>query len=228
MAKAQGPEEFFEVFREASHKSKHRPQKAEEPADGPPPSVTEEPTPPPELAARPEPRTFPLSVFADDEPTVTIRRSTLVFCILVVLVLLFIAYALGRSGRRPARTSGPTTSRRNGVVETSRPGLPERYRNKLVAWMRVLKRTEPSHPDNARAYRDFLRQNATFLEQGGKDAFIISYDRKLVVCVGPFDGFNSQDVTDMLPKLHRLRYNDAQLFARASVRRLPAHATLFE
>ncbi|MFO7900933.1 MAG: hypothetical protein R6V58_17975 [Planctomycetota bacterium] len=241
MARRQGPEEFFEVFRKAKEKDRRTAQPARpEPEQGPADEAdaeTPEPTGPQRVPgpgrtdAQPESgRRYPLSVFAEDEPTVTIRRSTLVFAIIVGLVLLFIAYALGRRSARPAaRPTGTITRNRDGLIETSRPALPDRYRNKWAIHLKALDRTRRANPENARAYRDFVRREADFLEEHGKEAFIISHGRELFVCVGPFeDARGNPELHRMVDKLRGLRYNGGRLFASASVRRLPRRAKLFE
>ncbi|MFW6158309.1 MAG: hypothetical protein ACOC8E_03015, partial [Planctomycetota bacterium] len=84
MARRQRPEEFFEVFRKAREKDRRTARPAPpEPGPGPAEEAdaeAPEPAGPTRTGAPPETgRRYPLSVFAEDEPTVTIRRSTLVF-----------------------------------------------------------------------------------------------------------------------------------------------------
>lgn len=235
MPKEGRPEEFFEVFGAISRKSKHPAQQPEESPPSPDASASARPAPAaPAEPTEPQPdgdeRRYPLSVFAEDEPKVTIRRSTLIFAGILVLVLLFVAYALGRRARRRTTRPATTTSTRDGMRETSRPALPGPLRDKCAVHMKVLDHTQQANAANARAYRDFLRTSpdATFIKSAGKKAFIISHSRRLVVCVGPFDSLQSADLNEMLPKLRELRYNHVQLFARARVQPLPLRAKLFE
>ena len=245
MAKARGPEEFFEVFRTVSQKSKRpQPEAKKEPAPG-----AEEPAPPAEpkpqaapaagpatLTPRPSPRPgesrFPFSVFAEDEPKIAIRRSTLIFALIVILVLLFISYAIGkRAGRSAAgRPRAATAIDRDGFLETRLPAQPDALRNKCVVVMKTLRHTEAANETNAREYRKFLNTSpdAAFIKAAGKQVFIVSYRQRLYVCVGPFDRLDSPDLDAMLPKLRRLRYNGIQQFANAGVEPLPHLAKLLE
>ncbi len=251
VAKHQGPEEFFEALRKARDKGRRppdapegepepRPEPAEEPESDRTPPASSEPTPE-ETTAPQESQEHqppdqqpggrrPLSFFEETEPTVTVQRSTLIFAVLLALVLLFIAFALGRrSAPRPSPQTGTITRDRDGLIETTRPALPDQYRDKWAIHLTALDRTRRANSANARAYRDFVRQQADFLEEAGKDAFIISYGRQLFVCVGPFDDAEENPELDwMVDKVRELRYNGTALFARASVRPLPRRAKLFE
>lgn len=252
MAKHQGPEEFFEALRKARDKGRRppdspegepepQPEPAEEPEADRPPQASSVTTPkeavgpqerrdeqPPDQQQQGARR--PLSFFEETEPTITIHRSTLVFAVLLALVLIFIAFALGRrSAPRPGPQTGTITRDRDGLIETTRPALPDEYRDKWAIHLTALDQTRRANSENARAYRDFVRQQADFLEETGKDAFIISYDRRLFVCVGPFEDAQENPVLDrMVDKVRELRYNGTALFARASVRPLPRRAKLFE
>jgi len=99
VARSQGPEEFFEALRSAK-----REDQAKTTASGPDPdteaaaeNAPSEPVASP-LRAEPEQRgrSFPLSVFAEDEPTITMRRSTLIFAAIIVAILFLISFKLGR------------------------------------------------------------------------------------------------------------------------------------
>ena len=101
--------------------------------------------------------------------------------------------------------------------------------------MKVFDQTQAASAQNARTYREFLRsaEEAAFIRSERKRAFIVSVvsdygecRRKLIVCVGPFDGWDAPDLNRMLPKLRGLRYNDVQVFARARVEPLPHHAQI--
>lgn len=243
MAKTQGPEEFFEVFRKATSSEKPGVQ---EPEPSPPPEREQaRPPEPPAAAATPEQATtspaaappgdasrFPMSVFAEQEPTVTLRRSTLIFALILFLVLLFIAYALGRRARAPApRPSGEkVTVRRHGMEETRTPVLPQSLRNKYAVYMEDFDHRKNANVANALAVRDTLRGSpeAEFIGVGGKDVFILSYDHRLHVCVGPFDTLTGPGIDRMLPRLRALSHNGMREFAAAPVRALPPHARLFE
>ena len=250
MTKVEGPEEFFEVFRTArKNKQGTAPadeSRPEEPdvsgaAAGPAaPNLASEPGEESAWAPRPEgkapesaaeapastaPRRFPLSVFADDEPTITMRRSTLIFAIIVVLVLLFIAYAVGakRASRSNPSSRAASSVTGDGVRETRRPALPEWLRGKCVVFARDFDSTQDRSSANAQAYCRFLNTSneAAFVRGDGKQAFLLSLgpdERKLVVCVGPFDGVTGPQVDQFLSRLRGLLYEGtARPFATASV-----------
>jgi len=248
VAKAHGPEEFFEVFRTVSQKGKRtQPEAKEEPAPGPKEPVPSEESPPqaaaaaapaapaapaPRPAQRPAEGRFPFSVFTEDEPKIAIRRSTLIFALIVIIVLLFIFYALGKRAGRSATAGARTTTAidRDGFHETRLPAQPDALRNKCVVVMKMLRHTQAANEMNAREYRDFLNTSSetAFIKAGGKQAFIVSYQQWLYVCVGPFERLDSPDLDAMLPNLRRLRYNSIQQFANAGVEPLPYLAKLFE
>ena len=93
--------------------------------------------------------------------------------------------------------------------------------------MKVFDHTEEASEANARAYRDFLQQ-VPFIRNSGKECFIASHDRRLMVGVGPFGAIDSPDLERMLPQLRGLPHEGVRVFARAGVERLPPLAKLFE
>ena len=229
MTKAKEPEEFFEVLRSAKREKELIKARPESKAGAEP--VQKQPEP----AAKPPPKSpienkFPFSVFAENEPTITLRRSTLIFSVIVVAVLLFISYALGKRVSRARPPQKKPAVKSGEIKETRRPALPEELRNKSVICMKVFDHTQNAGPANARAYREFLNvsPDAAFIKSRGKKAFIISHDRKLIVCIGPFDGLTSPHVNWLLPKLRKLRHNGVQQFANAEVKPLPHYAKLFQ
>jgi hypothetical protein len=241
MAKAQGPEEFFEALRAARSEEQDALEQPAEPAPKPseplaPRAEDPAPAPPPlEPIPAPMPRTqaapakssrFPLSVFADNEPTIAVRRSTIIFALLIALVLIFIAYAVGlRAGKKakgPARL--PRTSVRGNLHEKREPAHPARFQNKYMVQLRVLDRTQQAGEANARKYRDTLQSppGSSIIRGAGKEVVIMTYNRKLFVCVGPFDALDSPDLNRILPRLRALDVN----FSAASVLRLPYMAKI--
>ncbi|MFH1732811.1 MAG: hypothetical protein ABIF82_14325 [Planctomycetota bacterium] len=209
------------------------------PAEGrggaPQPQPPEAQRPPPAAAASPETppaaarRSFPMSVFAEDEPAITVRRSTLIFAAVVVVILFFIAFALGRRTAPRPKTSGRATVERNSREETRRPAVPDELRNKSVICLRVFSHTQEAGPANARAYREFLNESpdAAFIRSSGKKAFILAHRRELEVCVGPFDGLATPLVNELLPRLRELRHNGVCQFRGAEVQPVPVYAKVF-
>ncbi len=173
---------------------------------------------------------FPFSVFAEHEPTITIRRSTHIFVVIVIAVLLFIAYALGTRSRPPRAFRGKTAARLAGVIETRGPALPDYLRNKYVVCMKEFDHTQDAGLANARAYRDFLNTSpdAGFIRAAGKAAFIVAEARRLIVCVGPFDFPSNADINGLLPRLRALPREGVRHFANADARPLPQYARLFD
>jgi Na+-transporting methylmalonyl-CoA/oxaloacetate decarboxylase gamma subunit len=174
----------------------------------------------------------------EPEGTITVRRSTLIFAVLIVLVLLFIMYAIGkRVGKADAAPASrslrkPETVQtvRGNLHETRRSALPPALRNKCAVFLKVVDHTQSAGAANARKCRDFLRQApaARFIRAAEHDAFILAYNRKLFVCVGPFDGLETANIESMLPRLRTLRYNGLRQFRNASVAWLPHVARLFD
>jgi hypothetical protein len=234
VARSQGPEEFFEALRSAKREDQ---AKAAAAAPGPAPAeeaaaenAPSEPVASP-LRAEPEQRSrsFPLSVFAEDEPTIAIRRSTLIFAVIVVAILLFISFRLGRgTAPRPETSRSPAVGRPERQ-DVRRPALPERLRGKSVICLKTFDLRQEASPANARAYRSFLNTSpeAAFIKSSGREAFIIAYQRELQVCVGPFKGLTTPTVNRILPKLRALRHNDVPQFAHADVRPVPYYAKVF-
>lgn len=238
MSKMQGPEEFFEVFRTASQKPSAvrrepgetsatpppRPERGEPQTEdaGEPPRPPEEPVRSvPERAPQASRSRMPFSAFADDEPTITVRRSTLFFALVIVAVLLFIAYALGKRAGRPASSQANTLTmvQRDGLIERGRPAIPEKFRDKWAACMQVLDHTRPANVANARSYCEFFNKapETRFLRDAGKEAFIVSQDQKLHVYVGPFELPDGTDVDTLLPKLRHLPHQGVKKFTSASL-----------
>ena len=229
----EGPEEFFEALRSAKRDRLHEPAPANEEHGAKSESV--EPTKPVEPAG-PQPlqtpaQPLPPSTFAGNEPTISLRRSTAVFCVLVVLVLLFIAFALGRRVRRavPHQPARATTTR-NGMTEVRRLALPEELRNKSAIFLKTFNRTESSAGPNARAYRDFLNTSpdAAFIRSADVRAFIISKDRELALCVGPFDTVEGPELQSVRRKIIDLPYRRVKQFGSAYGAQLPDDAKLFD
>ncbi len=235
MSKMKGPEEFFEVFRTASQKPRSIRREPNEPSATPsakparveaegetaaePPREVEKPASS-EQTPQASRNKMPFLVFAEDEPTITIRRSTLFFALLVVAVLIFIAYALGkRAGRTVPVQSISPTMRRDGLIERGRPAIPDRLRDKWAACVQVLDHTRPANVANARTYCEFFNAapETRFLRDAGKQAFIISQDQKLHVYVGPFDLPDGPDVETLLPKLRQLAHQGVKKFTAASL-----------
>lgn len=213
VAKMEGPEEFFEAFR-TSHR---KPVTPSDPSvrtsagdDEPQESADPEPDAPAGETAR-----RPLSsVFSESEPTITLRRSTLIFSLVLVFVLLFIAYAMGTSRARQAPSAGQKSS------QTAAPKM-------TGQWAIVLKEfrtTDSSSLANATDYRNYLRQKPEVLSN--KDAFILSSmsDRKLLLCVGPFQYQDSPQVSEILPRLRTLQYLGVRQFGNAQVQPLPSES----
>jgi hypothetical protein len=243
MTKAQGPEEFFEVLRSARTKERVAVEAAQAARDAgqaekvrPP----EQPQPEPESSSEPEPveagpqptspappKRLPLSAFSEDEPTIAVRRSTLIFAALAVLVLLFIAFALGRrtASKPTASAEGPRVTERGNLTEKREPAHPARFRNKYMVYLHTLDHTQQASQANAKKYREMLQSlpAAELIAKAGKEAVIMAYDRKLFVCVGPFDALDSPDLNQLLPRLRALDVK----FATASVQRLPYMAKTF-
>ena len=222
MAKVQGPEEFFEALRSAKRDDESKAAARESArmeglaAEKPQPEAA-----PPSPVSKPEQqaRSFPMSVFASDEPTVTIRRSTLIFAVIVVAILLFIAFAVGRRSGARAKTSRRAVTEEQESVAVRRPALPEHLRGKSVICLRTFDLTEEAGPANARAYRDFLKTSpeAAFIKSSGRQVYILTHERELQLCVGPFDGLTTPAVNELLPKLRKLRYNNVRPFAHTDV-----------
>lgn len=234
MARAQGPEEFFEALRAAKREDQ---AKASASAPSPAPAeeaVTEEaPSEPVASPLRAEPeqrgRSFPLSVFAEDEPTITMRRSTLIFAAIIVAILFLISFKLGRgTAPRPKASRSPAVKQQERQ-DVRRPVLPERLRGKSVICLKTFDLRQEASPANARAYRSFLNTSpeAAFIRSSGREAFIIAYQRELQVCVGPFKGLTTPTVNRILPKVRELRHNDVPQFAHADVRPVPYYAKVF-
>jgi hypothetical protein len=208
---------------------------APEPEPAPKREPATPPQPPPSAEQRPAApeRRFPLSVFAEEEPTVTLRRSTLIFCIIVVLVLLFVAYSLGmRAGASPSRKpQAPATISSQHTIEHRVPALPERYRNKPAACVKVLDHTQDASEPNALAYVSFFNEadETAFLRAAQKEAFVLSHDRKLYVYVGPFEpaAVSRRGENPVLSRLRSLRYKGVRQFARVGLEVLPERGKLF-
>jgi hypothetical protein len=246
MTKAQGPEEFFEVLRSARTKERAATAAAQAARDArqadevrPPEQPIAkkpepEPSPEPEVAEAspqtPSPaptKRLPLSAFSEDEPTIAVRRSTLIFVALAVLVLLFIAFALGRrtAAKPTVSAEGPRVTERGNLTEKREPAHPARFRNKYMVYLHTLDHTQQASQANAKKYREMLQSlpAAELIAKAGKEAVIMAYDRKLFVCVGPFDALDSPDLNQLLPRLRALDVK----FATASVQRLPYMAKTF-
>jgi len=203
--------------------------------------AVEEPQPEPESSSEPEPveagpqptspappKRLPLSAFSEDEPTIAVRRSTLIFvALLAVLVLLFIAFALGRrtAAKPTVSAEGPRVTERGNLTEKREPAHPARFRNKYMVYLHTLDHTQQASQANAKKYREMLQSlpAAELIAKAGKEAVIMAYDRKLFVCVGPFDALDSPDLNQLLPRLRALDVK----FATASVQRLPYMAKTF-
>lgn len=238
MSKAQGPEEFFEALRAAKkgdHLGPPEPPSVEAEEGAARPSPAEDQAAPPDSAAPVEippasgRRSFPMSVFAEDEPSITIRRSTLIFAVIVIVILFFIAFALGRRAAAQPKRSRRATVARNSREETRGPAVPDEFRNKSVICLRIFSHTQGAGPANARAYRDFLNESAevAFIKSSGKKAFILAHQRELQVCVGPFDGLATPLVNELLPRLRELRHNGVCQFRAADVQPVPVYAKVF-
>ena len=253
MAKAHGPEEFFEVFGSVKRKEKVGDPEAEPAAEEPQPAkravqqpVPREATPPvapapappvatpaaPRVAPPATGRKFPMSVFAEEEPKIPVRRSTLIFAAIIILVSLFIAYALGKRAGKAAGAAprGRITSNRRGMIEVREPAQPERLRHKWVVCMKVFDHTQHASEANARKYRSFLTTapDAAFIKARDKEVFVASYQQKLFLCVGPFDHERDAELDTVLPRLRALRIDGVQQFDNAGVEPLPQFAKLFE
>jgi len=221
VAKAEGPEEFFEALRTV---------REEKSAARPSPPAKPEPAEP--STERPEPVAKPIepavSAFAAAEPTITLRRSTAVFVALGVLVLLFIAYALGRRSRGPNPAAGGETVKESGVRETRAPLLPPELQNTFAIFLKRFDGTQDAGEANARAYHEFLTTSpsARFLRDGGKRVLLISHNRHLELCVGPFQDLTEPDL--IRSELANLEYHGVRQFANSEVRRLPLDAKLLD
>ena len=235
----EGTEEFFEALRAARRERPH-PEPAPGAEEGAEPAA-EQAAPPPEPDAGGAPsqqqpippathRRFPVSVFADNEPTITLRRSTVIFAIIAVAILLFISYALGKRAGSPSHPQNRERSQTGGLNEIRRPALPPELRNKLAIYMKEFDQTQDAGAANARAYRDFLNRSAdaAFIRSAAKQAFIVSSGRKLILCVGPFDSLRGADINVLLPRLRELSYNGVQHFGGVNARLLPDDARLFD
>ena len=233
VARAQGPEEFFEALRAAKRDDEARAAasaaqvtdapEAEQPLRG-------TPLPPPAAEPKEQPRPFGSSPFASGEPTITVRRSTLIFAAIIVAILLFIAFAVGRRSTSPAQPSSRVPAERAESESVRRPALPQHLRGKVVICLKIFDLTEDAGPANARAYRDFLKTSpeAAFIRASGRKVYILSHERQLQLCVGPFDGGVRAPTTKALrDKLSGLRYNDVQQFAHADVRPVPYYAKVY-
>jgi len=232
VARAQGPEEFFEALRSAKRDDESKAAARESAgAEGPAAENAQPEAVPPPPASEPgqQAKSFPMSVFANDEPTVTIRRSTLIFALIVVAILLFISFAIGQRFASPAKTSRSPAAEVPERVGMRRPALPEHLRGKSVICLKTFDRTQDAGPANARAYRSFLKTSpeAAFIKSSGRAVFILEYERELQLCVGPFDGLTAPAVNQLLPKVRELRHNDVQQFAHADVRPVPYYAKVF-
>jgi len=244
VARAHGPEEFFEALRSAKRDDEAAAAaagsaSAEEPVAETPQST---PTPPPASDTAPPPSPTK-SVFAKDDPTITMRRSTLIFAAIVVAILLFIAFALGKSAGTPASTTRrtapqelpvpimlDTAGRETQEANTRRPTLPEHLRGKSVICLKRFYHTQDAGPANARAFRTFLKTSpdAAFVKSSGRQVFILEYKRELQLCVGPFDGgVGTPAATGLLQKLRQLRYNNVRQFDCADVRPVQHYAKVF-
>lgn len=235
MAKMKGPEEFFEAFRTASQRPRPSRREPDQPSTTPPAKPvdldTERVVPAPqEIGVPPGPSSdqtpqasrgkTPCLVSTEDEPTITIRRSTLIFALVVIAVLLFIAYALGKRAGRPVQAQPTSQSmRREGLIERGRPAIPEKLRDRWAACVQVLDHTHPANVANARTYCEFFNAapETRFLRDAGKQAFIISQDQKLHVYVGPFDLPDGPDVEILLPRLRQLAHQGVKKFTGASL-----------
>ena len=238
MAKVEGPEEFFEALRAAQRE--HRPaatrpaaESVVEPEDraepGPAPAAMEPAAAAPDAApeAPPSGRTYPMSVFAKDEPTVTIRRSTLVFAVIGALVLLFIAFAVGRRTAARPRSSRSRTTEREGYREVRQPSVPDEFRGKVRICVKTFDHTQEAGLANARAYRKFFNTapETAFIRARGKKAFILQYERQLQVCIGPFEGIETPDVNELGPKIKELRFGGVRQFS-PYVAKIPPYSTV--
>ena len=232
MARAQGPEEFFEALRAAKRDDESAAAAAagsvepEEPvAETPQPEAT-----PPQASSTEQPRSPTTSVFAKDDPTITVRRSTLVFAAIVVAILLFIAFALGKRAGAPVRAAGPAPAEEPKVLPARGPVLPEHLRGKSVICLKTFYHTQDAGPANARAFRTFLKTSpdAAFVKASGREVFILEYKRELQLCIGPFDGgVGAPAATGLLQELRQLRYNNVRQFEYADVRPVQHYAKVF-
>ncbi len=242
MAKVEGPEEFFEALRAAQRDQKAA---ATQPAPGPAPEPEDraepEPAPQPVAPAEPAPvapevapeapdpnRTYPMSVFAKDDPTVTIRRSTLIFAIIGAIVLLFIAFAVGRrTAPRPKATRSRTTER-EGYREVRQPSVPDGFRGKVRICVKTFDHTQEAGLANARAYRKFFNTapETAFIRTRGKKAFILQYERQLQVCIGPFEGIETPAVDELGPKIKDLKFGGVRQFSNPYAAKIPPYSTV--
>jgi len=238
VAKMEGPEEFFEALRSAKRDRLHKPAPAsgeagstQEPAQPVKPVVPAEPASEPVPLTPTATRRLPPSVLAKNEPTISLRRSTAIFCVLVVLVLLFIAFALGRRvGRAAPQQPAQATTTRNGMTETRRLAPSEQFRGKSAIFLKTFDRRDSSAEANARTYRDFLNTSpdAAFIRSANARAFIISRGRELTLCVGPFRNVEGPDMKSVYDKIVNLPYREVKQFGSAYGSPLPEDARLFD
>ncbi len=172
------------------------------------------------------------SRYAEDEPTIPVRRSTIIFAAVALVVLLFIAYAIGKRSAAPSAPSraDQPTQLDSGVLHSQRPALPAELKDHFVIHVKNFDHTQTAAEANARAYEDFLNTDpaTAFLRQYGKKVYILSYDQELLVCVGPFDGENDATARTVRSQLQDVRRNGLLQFPRADLIKAPEYARLFD
>ena len=233
VAKAQGPEEFFEALRSAQRDSEADTPVAPAPGAETPAAEAPQPNPvatPRVSQATEQPRPATASVFAKDDPTITIRRSTLIFAAIVAVILLFIAFAIGKRAGAPAKTTSDAAAQDPKALNTRGPAVPDHLRGKSVICLKTFGRKQDAGPANARTFRTFLETSpdAAFVKSSGRQVFILEYENELQLCVGPFDGgVGTPTATGLLQELRQLRYNNVRQFDYADVRPVQDYAKVF-
>lgn len=228
MPKHDGPEEFFEALRSARKDRQPR-----QPIIGS--GQVDSPAEEPEERKADAPNTTPSvdsPASSGTDPVIRLRRSTLVFAIIMAIVIVFIAYAVGRSAH--GETPSPSLRVSQAPVYTTQASslLPVELRGKSAIFMKEFDYTQDASRANALAYCKYLNEtpDSAFIVKTGKRSFILSVvdQRKLVVCVGPFNALAGPDIDALLPKVREIRFNGVKPFRAAYAATLPPTAKICE
>ena len=230
MSKHAGPEEFFEALRSARRerlprwmvaKPEQKNGAAQEPAE-------QEPNINGTAPAVEQP---PASPDASD-PVIRLRRSTFIFALIMAIVLLFIAYAIGRRAHGQTPPPALQVTERPADIQEVRPLLPSELLGKSAIFLKEFDHTQNASRANAIAYCKYLNDtpDSAFIAEIGKRSFVLSIadQRKLVVCVGPFDALAGPEIDAMLPRMRELRFNGVKPFRAAYAATLPPTARICE
>jgi len=166
------------------------------------------------------------------DPVIRLRRSTLIFAIIMAVVLMFITYALGRRARAEAAPPAQNSIERQDVNQAATPSLPARLVGKSAIFLKEFDSTQRASQANALAYRNHIAESAdaAFIRQAGKSPFVlmVGRDRKLAVCIGPFDSIAGPEIDAMLAKARALTFNGVKPFHAAYTAKLPSAAKICE